>query len=201
MARWQSLPPAREAMLRASRSRELDGILAPVCGPTLVRRARPEEVGQLLLVAQTLIGGTLASEATVRRVMACRPDTLWIFLRHGHIRGGMALLMLNHAGTRALRAGTLDARDPAPALLAPAAAMPAAIYVWAVAHRLAADGIVKIFAKLQLPRYAAADVYAVPITPAGRHWMQGWGFTPVPGDPRSLHHYVRWVNRSQQSGR
>jgi hypothetical protein len=192
---------AQEGRRRQGRQRrELDGIGTPVSGPTFVRRARPEEVGPLLCLAHSVIGGSLAGEATVRRVMALQSDSVWAFLQASKLRGGMALLILNSTGEKALLAGALDTRDPAQAMLARAAQPASAIYVWAVAHRSAGDGIVKIFAKLKVPRYVSANVYAVPATEAGRRWMQGWGFAPIRGDPRNLHRYVRWANRGQQPG-
>ena len=167
----------------------------------MVRHAESEDLGRLLELARVRIGGGLATEATVRRVMARRSDSLWSFSDAGRIVGGLAMLLLNRAGAKALLAGSINPSDPADTLLAGPTEAPAAIYVWAVAQAVPSGGVEQVFARLQSSPYRTANVYAVPSTLAGRLWMQGWGFKPIPGHPRNLHRYVRWANRHHQPGR
>jgi hypothetical protein len=176
-------------------TRELDCAVVPAFGATLVRVARPEDVGPALQLAQALIGGTQASEEVVRRVIAWRADSLWTFLLGGRVVGGFAMLMLNQAGLDALIAASIDTRDPPIELLAGPAELPIAIYLWGSAHLGATDGMLKMLVRLQSPPYEKANLYAVPYTLAGLRFHQRWGFHPVPGHPRHLSEYVRLANR------
>ena len=174
--------------------RELDLAVAPGFGATIVRMVRSEDIGPLLGLAEALIGG-LASEHVVRRVVARRPDSLWTFLHDGRMVGGLAMLMLNPQGRDALLAGHVDSRNPPEEFLAGPAESPAAIYLWALAHLSASDGVLKMLVRLQSPPYERANLYAVPHTVSGARFQQRWGFRPVPGHPRQLSQYIRLANR------
>jgi len=175
--------------------RELDRAAEPEFGATTVREVLPEEIAPLLALAETLIGGELASEGVIRRVVAWRPDSLWTFLRDGRVVGGLAMLMLNAQGRNALLAARMDTRDPPMELVARAEENPAAIYLWALAHLSASDGVLKMLVRLQSPPYNRANLYAVPYTMSGSRFQQRWGFRPVPGHPRQLAQYIRLANR------
>jgi hypothetical protein len=180
---------------QSSASRELDRALAPAFGTAVVRKARPEDVGPLIDLAESLIGGELASEAVVRRVVAWRADSLWAFLRDGRVVGGFAMLMLTPMGLKALLATTMDTRNPPTELLAESDEAPAAIYLWGTAHVSATDAMLKMLVRLQSPPYQMANLYAVPHTLSGSRFQQRWGFEPIPGHPRKLSQYIRLANR------
>jgi hypothetical protein len=175
--------------------RELDRAVVPAFGTAVVRKAQPEDVGLLIDLAESLIGGELASEAVVRRVVAWRADSLWAFLRNGRVVGGFAMLMLNPMGLNALLAATMDTRNPPTELLAESSETPAAIYLWGTAHVSATDAMLKMLVRLQSPPYQMANLYAVPHTLSGSRFQQRWGFHPIPGHPRQLSEYIRLCNR------
>jgi hypothetical protein len=179
---------------------ELDLATIPASGATIVSRARSQDVHPLVEVAKVLIGGQLAGEEVVRRVWSRQPDSLWAFFRDGQIVGGFAMFMLNAVGVEALLAGKLDASDPRDAYLADSAETPAGIYLWAIAHTGASDGIVKVFAQLQAPRYRSAPIFAAPVTDGGREFLRKWGFASVAAGPPNLFRYIRRVNQPVQLG-
>jgi hypothetical protein len=176
-------------------SRELDRAVAPAFGTSLVRKARPADIGPLVDLAKSLIGGELAGEAVVRRVVAWRADSVWAFLRDGQVVGGFAMLMLNPRGLGTLLAATMDTRNPPRELLAESDETPAAIYLWGTAHVSATDAMLKMLVRLQSPPYQMANLYAVPHTLSGSRFQQRWGFEPIPGHPRKLSRYIRLANR------
>lgn len=179
---------------------ELDLAAVPLAASTVVARARAHEVHPLVEVAKALIGGKLAEEEVVYRVWSKQPDSLWAFLRDGQMVGGFAMFMLNAVGARALLDGNLDASDPADQYLACADETPAGIYLWAIAHSGASDGIIKVFTRLHAPHYHSATVYGAPVTRNGKEFLRKWGFVPVPDGPPNLFHYLRRANRPMQNG-
>jgi hypothetical protein len=182
------------------RSRELDWAVAPPLAATLVRRARSKDLRPLLELAQTLIGGEHATEDAVRRVAIHRPDSIWAFVHGTRMVGVFAMLLLNTLGLESLLARGMNTRDPSVGLLATPAEAPAGIYLWAVAHSSASDGILQMFERLQISRYCSADIFAVPATDSGLRFLRGWGFQSLAGHPRNLHHYVRLTNRRHKLG-
>ncbi len=175
--------------------RELDLVAVPACAATKVRRESPQDVRPLLELAQALIGGQLAAEDVVRTVAARHPDTLWTFVRDSRVVGGLAMLILNAAGLRALLTGTIDTHDPEEDFLATPAETPAAIYLWGFGQASGSEGILNVFARLQSAPYASANLYAVPVTANGLRFLKSWGFRSIAGHPRDLHEYVRLTNR------
>jgi hypothetical protein len=147
------------------------------------------------------MGVTLARKDMVTRIACGNPDSVWVFRRRERIVGGFAMLMLNRVGLSALLSDGFDFAEPAASLLAPYGTRPAAIYVWAVlGASVASEGIAQVIARVQQHPYELSDVFATPATEDGLRFMQGLCFRPVPGHPRSLHRYVRLVNRPPPSG-
>jgi hypothetical protein len=107
--------------------------------------------------------------------------------------------MLNRRGVEALIGDALDLGDPPTSVLAAPGDRPAGIYVWALlrSSAVAAEGIARVIVRLQQFPYERSDLFALPATPDGLRFMRGLGFRPVPGHPRSLHHYVRFANRQE----
>jgi hypothetical protein len=177
------------------RTRELDHAKYPQFGATQVRKARPEDIGPLLRLAEALMESELAKEETVLRVVDWRPDSLWTFSRENRVVGGIAMLMLNSEGLNTLLAGTMDMHDPEVRFLANCFETPAGIYLWGLAHLSASDAVLKMLVRLRSPPYASINLYAVPFTLSGLRFQQRWGFQPIPGHPRHLSQYVRLANR------
>jgi hypothetical protein len=148
-----------------------------------------------LELAQALIGGQHATEDAVRRVAIHRPDSIWAFVHGTRIVGVFAMLLLNALGLELLLAQGMNSRDPSVELLATPDEAPAGIYLWAVAHSSASDGILQMFDRLQSSQYCSANIFAVPATASGLRFLRSWGFEPVPGHSRNLFQYVRLANR------
>lgn len=107
--------------------------------------------------------------------------------------------MLNRHGVEALIGDALDLGDPPTSVFAAPGDRPAGIYVWALlrSSAVAAEGIARVIVRLQQFPYERSDLFALPATPDGLRFMRGLGFRPVPGHPRSLHHYLRFANRHE----
>jgi hypothetical protein len=180
--------------------RELDLAAVPAAASTIVVRARSHDVHLLVEAARALIGGKLAEEEVVRRVWSKQPDSLWAFFQDERMVGGFAMFMLNAAGAEALLAGNLDASEPGDEYLAGSDETPHGIYLWAIAHSGASDGVLKMFTRLHAPPYNSATIYGAPVTRSGREFLRKWGFVPVPDGPPNLFQYIRRANRPIQHG-
>lgn len=179
---------------------ELDLAVVPTPSPTFVRRARDADIHALVEAAKALIPGKLADEEVVRRVWSRQPDSLWGFFQNGTIVGGFAMFMLSAIGVEALMAGKVDASDPRDEYLAGPTEAPKGVYLWAIAHSGASDGVVKVFTRLHAPAYRLATIYGAPVTRSGKGFLQKWGFVPVPDGPPNLFQYIRRANRPSQLG-
>jgi hypothetical protein len=195
---------AGEGKLRApeagpDRRKDLDFVGIPRCTRVVAARVCPEELGTLLSVAGRAVGTALATKDSVARIATAHPDAVWTFKLHGRIVGGVALLMLNPEGMQALLRGDINLLDPPVRYVTDPAAPPAGIYVWAVVGpSVAAEGILRVLAKMKAPHYARSDFYAMPNTADGVRFTERMGFRPIPGLPHRLYRYVRCGNRSNQ---
>jgi hypothetical protein len=189
------------AQRSARPGKEFDLVAPPVRRRVEASHARSEDISVLLENAKVAMGVALAREDVVARIACDNPDSVWVFRRRGRIVGGFAMLMLNRVGLSALLANKCDFAEPPASLLAPYGTRPSAIYVWAVlGASVASEGIAQVIARVQQCPYELSDVFATPATEDGLRFMQGLCFRPVPGHPRSLHQYVRLVNRAPPSG-
>lgn len=126
-----------------------------------------------MLVAE--IGGNLAPLSVVRSVYDHNPISWWTIhqsptaSRAGAAAVGLcAYLPLTEDGLMALRAGTLDTRDPDLGLLAPRGEDPAALYLWAiVAHGLSDIGGKLVAHGIGLDLYEALPMFGTIGTEAG----------------------------------
>ena len=122
----------------------------------------------------------------IRRIASANPDSLWAITRkenydvtHPSAEGFVAFLMLNNRGLARLVAGSFDAADPDPNLLAGQNEKPAGIYVWGLhARGILAAGVSLVFDKISTPRYIGADLYARPATADGQRFLEALGFQP-----------------------
>jgi len=181
-----------------SRVKEVDLVTLPSRRRIEVRRGQIRDIPLMLRLGEAAIGVALASEATVARIAAAHPDALWNFWRRDRLVGGTALLMLNSRGLAALLADQIDMSDPPGEFLANPGEPPAGIYFWAMlCGAMAAEGIAHVIVRLQQYPYERSDLYGLPTTADGARFQRSFGMRPVPGHPRSLHHYVRLANRVQ----
>jgi predicted GNAT family N-acyltransferase len=129
--------------------------------------------------------GAMASPDVVHRVVSHNPDSFWGLARNGtfnsahpEAEGFIAFLMLNRSGLRGLVDGSLNRRDPAPALLARQHERPAGIYVWAIyAPRAVVGAIPLVYEKICSPLYRDVTMYALAATEAGRRLAETLGFS------------------------
>jgi predicted GNAT family N-acyltransferase len=141
------------------------------------------EVEKLMDNARRDIAG-LTTNDVIFRVMSFNPDCFWAFARRERYdamapegEGFLALLMLNDEGVRRLLDGSLNTRDPDPAMLTPQNVKPAGIYLWCVhARGPLAGGIPLVFEKVSTPLYRGADMYARAVTADGHRILESCGF-------------------------
>ncbi len=145
------------------------------------------------------LGIDIASPEATERVRALRPDNIWAIRTGpgGVLSGLYAMLMLSQSGKEALIDGSINALDPAREHLAGPGEPVAAIYKWTIfAPGRAAAAIPLMAEKLREPAYAAADLFGVGITAAGRRIMERLGFEPYrTTTDRTLFRYERRINR------
>lgn len=128
--------------------------------------------------------GQLAAPSAVHRVASHNPDAFWAISRRNtydsanpRADGFIAFLMLNQEGLRQLAAGTMDRRDPDPALLCGQNERPAGIYTWAIyAPRGLTGAIPIVYQKIATPLYRDVDLFAWTATDAGRRLAETLGF-------------------------
>lgn len=157
-----------------------------------------QDLERLITAARTDLPN-LAPLKTVQRVMSHNPDSVMaIAQRHKFDaadprgEGFVACLMLNVVGLAALKAGSFDAADPPPGMLAGQHERPAGIYVWAVyARRRLAGGVGLVFDRLSSPNYQGVDFYARAATPEGAALLTTLGFQPPDADQGGLYHFAR----------
>lgn len=159
--------------------------LEAFAGTVVVFTLAADALGPLLKAAEHDLPG-LASQQTVRRVMAHNPDSVWGIARRDSCaeaaptpHGFVGFLMLNAEGVRLLVGGRFDASDPDSALLCRQNERPAGIYLWAMWAR---DGLVAgvplAFEKMFTPLYGNADLYARAVTQDGKRLLETMGFEP-----------------------
>ncbi len=171
-----------------ARRPDFDGLADRPAGRIAASPSAAGELGELLRLAVEQIPALSAAGPAVERVWRHNPESIWAFRRGERIVGAYAMLFLNAAGHRRLRAGAFDGANPTLAQLAGPGEPVAAIYKWAVvAPGLAAAGIRIVSRHLSAPPYAAADLYARATTESATRLMLNLGFRPiVETDPKLL---------------
>lgn len=138
----------------------------------------------------------LGNFARIRSVVEHDPTQVQLFYQSNRLVGLYAMLFLCKSGREALLNGQFDGARPELNLLADPVDRPAAIYTWFVAcpgRPVAGFGNVSEF--LRLERFARADLFARPASPAGYRLMVGIGYRPLYREPNGLHRYTRLANR------
>jgi predicted GNAT family N-acyltransferase len=114
------------------------------------------------------------------------PDAFWAIARRQrhqvaapHGEGFLALLMLNHEGTRRLIDGRLNTKKPELCYIAKQSERPAGIYVWGIhAKGMLAAAIPLVLEKISSPLYRGVNLYSRPITKGGLRVLEPLGFKP-----------------------
>ena len=138
----------------------------------------------------------LGDFARVKSVVEHDRRQIQLFYKSGRLVGLYAMLFLNKTGFAALLNGNFVGAKPNLDHLAGPGTTPCAIYTWFVAcpgRPVIGFGNVSEF--LRGERFANADLFARPASPAGHRLMLGIGYQPLGADPDGLHRYVRIANR------
>ncbi|HZC15353.1 MAG TPA: hypothetical protein VE309_01190 [Caulobacteraceae bacterium] len=141
-----------------------------------------KEVGEAYQLAVDLIGPNIAHPETLRRVHEQTGAGLFVAREHGALSGVLALILLNQAGLRAVRADSLDGLDPSPAQIIRRGEEPSALYAWGMAATSLRTAQRLIQGYIGIDRVAVPhlDCYGRPATRAGERLMTGrLGFKPL----------------------
>lgn len=169
----------------------------PKKGATSCRPALLDDLPQIESILTESFGSRVATPDVVQYVMMHNRNNVHVICRRQTIVGIYAMLMLNPQGLERLLLGEFDPSRPDPLCLSSRLMTPIAIYKWAVvAPGLAAQGIRCMSHYLRQPFFRYANLFARPVTPAGRKIMRDVGFLPIEGARMpGLHRYVRKPNR------
>src|SRR6266700_5680995 len=142
-------------------------------------------IASLVDAARQDIPGLTANEM-FQTVANHNPDTFWAIAKRDRFNiaapkgeGFLAVLPLNHEGTRRLIDGRLNTKKPELQYIARQSERPAGIYVWAIhAKGSMAAGIPLVLQKFSAPLYRGVSIYSRPITKEGLRVLEPLGFTP-----------------------
>lgn len=141
-------------------------------------------IASLVDAARQDIPGLTANEI-ILSVVNHNPDTFWAIARRDRFNiaaprgeGFLAVLPLNHEGTKRLIDGRLDTRKPELCYVASQSERPAGIYVWAIhAKGSIAAGIPLVLQKFSAPMYRGVSIYSRPVTKEGLRVLEPLGFS------------------------
>ena len=142
-------------------------------------------ISSLVDAAREDIPGLTTNEI-ILSVVNHNPDTFWAIARRDRFNiaaprgeGFLAVLPLNHEGTRRLIDGSLDTRRPELRYVARQSERPAGIYVWGIhAKGSIAAGIPLVLQKFSTPLYRGVSIYSRPVTKEGLRVLEPLGFSP-----------------------
>jgi len=141
-------------------------------------------ISSLVDAARRDIPGLTANEI-ILSVVNHNPDTFWAIARRDRFNiaaprgeGFLAVLPLNHEGTRRLIDGRLDTKKPELQYVVSQSERPAGIYVWAIhAKGSIAAGIPLVLQKFSAPLYRGVSIYSRPVTKEGLRVLEPLGFS------------------------
>jgi predicted GNAT family N-acyltransferase len=142
-------------------------------------------ISSLVDAARQDIPGLTTNEI-ILSVVNHNPDTFWAIARRDRFNiaapkgeGFLAVLPLNHEGTRRLVDGSLDTKKPELCYVASQSERPAGIYVWCIhAKGSIAAGIPLVLQKFSAPLYQGVSIYSRPVTKEGLRVLEPLGFSP-----------------------
>src|ERR1700731_2113129 len=128
----------------------------------------------------------LTTNETFLSVVNHNPDIFWAIAKRDRFNiaapkgeGFLAVLPLNHEGTRRLIDGRLNTKKPELRDVARQSERPAGIYVWAIhAKGSIAAGIPLVLQKFSAPLYRGVSIYSRPVTKEGLRVLEPLGFSP-----------------------
>lgn len=142
-----------------------------VVGPAL-----DEELPALVRLAEGHLPRLKAGEPAIWRVHKASKSILAV-RTHTRLAGFFALLFLTAEGLARLAADSFNVAAPDDTFLLRQGERPAALYVWAMCLPGSAVGALgNIMQWLRHPAYAGCDMFARPVTPAGKRIMIKTGF-------------------------
>ena len=184
---------------RPGRLGEFDEVTLPAGQRVEARRVRIGDIPLLLGQGEAGMGVALAPAITVARIARAHPELALGVLAPRPLRRRLRL-----SDAQSPRRRGADRRCPRPRRSADVGSCrsrrPASgnLCLGLVASSaVAAEGIARVIVRLQQFPYERSDLFALPATADGLRFMRGLGFRPVPGHPRSLHHYLRFANRHE----
>ena len=184
MARPQEKLMARNAAAEKHGKYKLDELNpARVARNLVLFKPSEKALVEIMAKARLSIPG-LAQTADVLHVMSHNSDSVFAIARKNkfdeadpHAEGFIAMLPLNKLGAELLALDAFETSKPNVKFLAKPGERPEAIYWWAVfAPGSLAAGMALFMQKINSDPYAGLDVYARPVTPEGRKFLQVLGF-------------------------
>lgn len=150
----------------------------------VIFRPDADAVAEVMTKARAAIPGLAATE-DVLRVIRFNPDCFFAVSRRSRFdphnpkgEGFIAMLPLNTIGLQLLAIDALNASSPNVKFLAKPGERAEAIYWWGVfAPGPLAAGMALFMQQLAEQQYAGLDIYARPVTPEGRNFLQVLGFS------------------------
>ena len=157
-----------------------------------LRPACVAEIPALVDFVASELPGLQASAESVERVQQANPRSILVIEEGGHLKGVIALLLLNAAGLKELMEGRFRFADPEPAHIAGPNDVLAGIYVWILCARgRAAAALGHLMQWAQDEGRTAAHIYARTTTSEGERFTRHCGFRPYPCEQQGLWRYER----------
>jgi hypothetical protein len=152
-----------------------------------VRLFHPEdgEYAAVHALASDTIGGSLASEAEIRRVDQLTGASIWVMRRRGEVSGFLAPLALTLAGRNALIRGSFDPFAIDQAWVARMGEPLAGFYCWSYAGRdqVSRGALVLALRTLIDHHFTDLPFFGRDTTAAGARIMGHLGFSPFDATP------------------
>jgi hypothetical protein len=143
-----------------------------------------DDVSEAYRLAVDLIGPNIAHPDTLRRVHEQTGAGVFVARERGVLTGVLALILLNQAGQRAVRADRFDGVDPPAEQIIRRGEAPAALYAWGMAASSlrTAQRLIEGYIGIDTVAVPHLDCFGRPATRAGARLMTGrLGFKPLRG--------------------
>ena len=159
------------------------------------RHANIAELSEGVKLAERLLGSDIATPEAVMRMDVVTGMTAWV--TGDPVDGIFFVIPLSQDGERAVRDGTYNPADPAPAHLAWQGRDVAGVYigVYAGATKEARRAVMTAAAVMRVELFAPVPSFARGATEDGKRSMAALGFAPLEGGLPDL-----WVQEALSSG-
>jgi hypothetical protein len=151
--------------------------------------AWPEEISEAREFAAKLIGGRVATAATLARVHARTAAGVFTVREQGVLTAVAALVMLSDEGRKAVWTEAFDGLNPSDRHVVRRGGEPAGVYGWGVAatNHEAAARVIQGYERASRQAVPHLAFFGRPVTPAGKRLMiDRLGFKPLPGSQTGL---------------